>query len=258
MKRQPVDKELLEKKTRPFFRNFKWKDLLVFLVFVCIASVFWMMQYFRQTDAHDEGDLARNTHPETTLAVVDSLPKRGKEVPVRIVGSLLPAPGYRFIDTLRIEPPTVWVYGEEAILDTLKWIQTIPVHVEKIQKSLHFQTKLQVPRGLSAPVRKVSVSADLEEYAEKRMEIPIVCLNLPEEVEVRFFPSAVEAGCYLSLADYGRLKADDIEIGVDYGRLMRNDGTSISLSVLRKPSWLDNCRITPENVEYLIEQKRNL
>jgi hypothetical protein len=256
MKLRPADREHIEEKARRFFRSRKWRDLLVFFVFVAIASIFWLMQYVRQAGDNDPS-FPRNPSSETSAAA-DSLRENGREIPIRINGTLSPATGYRFIDSLQIDPPTVWVYGDKNILDTLQWINTLPVNENKIQKDLHLHLKLQTPKGLNTTVHKVHITADLEEYAEKKIELPVTCLHLPADMYVRFFPSTVEIVCYPSLADYASLKTADLEVGTDYNELINNTSVNISLTLLRKPLWLDDYRIVPETVEYLIEQKRDL
>jgi hypothetical protein len=257
MNLRPINKDRIEQKARRFFHSKKWQDLLVFFVFLIIASVFWLMQYARQTGEHDASTAARHLYPEAGLAG-DSLREHGREIPIRINGSLLPAAGYRFIDSLHIDPQTVWVSGDAALLDTLQWIGTLPVKEEKIQKKLALTLKLQVPKGLIASVRQARVSAELEEYAEKKIELPVTCIHLPNDRHVRFFPSTVEIVCYPALTDYPSLKAEDLSVGADYNELIQNTGVNISLTLLHKPTWLDDYRIVPETVEYLIEQKRDL
>ncbi|MDR2805804.1 MAG: YbbR-like domain-containing protein, partial [Dysgonamonadaceae bacterium] len=149
MKLHPVNKEQIKQETKVFFRSQRWKNLLVFLVFVGIASIFWLMQYFQQTGDYDATVSTRNPHSETTLSP-DSLSGTGREIPIRISGTLSPAAGYRFVDSLRIEPGKTWVSGDKNILDTLQWIYTQTVNVEKIQKNVHINVKLQVPKGLTA------------------------------------------------------------------------------------------------------------
>ena len=257
MKLRPLNKEEIKHKTKTFFHSEKWKNFLVFLIFVVIASVFWLMQYSQQARSY-------NPNPPTVIidrgseAVNDSLRRKGKAVPVRIDGTLSPANGYRFVDSLRIEPAVVWVYGDNKVLDTLQWIQTQPVKDDKIQNHFDRNLKLQIPKGLRATVQKVRIIARLEEFAEKRIELPILCWNCPNDIYVRFFPSTVEIVCYISLNNYASLKADDLETGIDYDELIKNAGTEISLTLLRKPPWLTDYRILPESVEYLIEQKRTL
>jgi len=252
-----INKEEIKQKTKAFFRSEKWKNFLVFLVFVGIVSGFWFMQSMQQTRKNTIASL-QNVRQEIDVIIVDSLREKGKEVPIRINGSLSPASGYRFIDSLLIDPATVWVYGDKKNLDSLQWIQTVTVKEERIQNNLDLTLKLQVPKGLQTSIQKVRITAGMEEYAEKRFELPIVFLNPPNDIHVRFFPSTAEIICYVSLNHYASLSAEDLQIGVDYNELIQNTGITISPVLLRKPQWLTDYRIIPELVEYLIEQKRVL
>jgi hypothetical protein len=328
-----VNKEEIQQKAKAFFQSQKWKNLLVFLVFVALASCFWIMQYFQQrlereivipihyTHVPDEivlndslpdkmtlkiadkgavlaryffGDtfsnfninlehlsLDKNTYtigrpsliaqiqsllpnstqivsfqPETITIRYSSLQK--KEVPVRIDGILSPAAGFMFIDSVHISPSKVWLYGDKNRLDTLQWVKTVAVKEENIQKKLDVTLNLNVPKGIRLSAQKVRVTAEVEEYTEKKFELPIVCHNSPGNIHVRFFPSTVEVVCQLTFSRYSSLNEHDLEAGIEYEELFRNQGITISLTLLRKPSWLIDYRIVPETVEYLIEQKREL
>jgi hypothetical protein len=333
MKLPPVNKEEIKQKTKTFFQSQRWKNLLVFLVFVALASCFWTMQYFQQKIEREIAIPIHYVHIPDDIVLNDSVPDqitlrisdkgavlvrhflgntfsdfnmdlstlssdkntytigrsdllaqirsllpnstqivsfqpetiqirysllKKKEVPVLIAGILSPAAGSMFIDSVHIEPSKVWAYGDKESLDTLQWIKTVVVNKENIQKKLDIALQLDVPKGIHLSAKKVKVTAKVEEYTEKKFELPIVCHNLPENIHVRFFPSTVEVVCRLALSNYPLLKENDLEVGLDYDELARNQGITISLTLLRKPSWLIDYRIVPETVEYLIEQKREL
>ena len=257
MKRPLLNKEEIKLKAKVFFRSKKWENFLVFLVFVGIASVFWLMQYSPRTKQPDTAasELITDTEGET---ISDSLRRKGKEIPVRLNGSLSPASGYRFVDSLHIEPARVWVFGDKKILDTLQWIQTVPVKEDNIQNNLDLTLRLQTPKGLSIAVQKVRLTAQMEEFAEKKIDLPVMCQNCPDNIQVRFFPSTVEIVCYISMSNYTALKIGNLKVGVDYNKLITNTEANILLTLFQKPPWLTDYRIIPESVEYLIEQKQKL
>jgi YbbR domain-containing protein len=257
MKFHPLNKEEIKQKTKAFFHSQKWENFLVFLVFVAVVSVFWLLQNSQPEQKYDSF-LPANTNDQRNITVNDSLFRKGKEVPVRINGSISPASGYRFVDSLHIEPADVWVYGDKKILDALQWIETEPVKEDKILRNLDLTLKLQVPKGLNTDIQTVRVTAEMEEFAEKKFELPVLCRNHPSNIHVRFFPSSVEIVCYISLSNYTALKAEDLEIRVDYNELIKNSSANILLMLVQKPQWLTDYRIIPESVEYLIEQKQEL
>lgn len=330
MEIKQINKKDLIKKAKKFFQSQKWKDLLVFLVFVILAFGFWILQYFQQKIERDITIPIHYTNIPPEIVINDSIPdqltikiadkgtvflrdylyteklaididlkdlspdkssyvvnrnflnyeiqemlanstqllsfkpeniqiqyspRRKKEFPIVIVGKISPASGYIFTDTLHLEPATVWAYGDKKQLDTIKSINTLNTQIENIRKNLDVNLVLDVPKGLHLSEEKVNVTANVEEYTEKTFNLPIITYNLPENINIRFFPSSVEVTCRIALSMYSKLTAEDLEVSVDYQDISKNPGINIILELSRKPDWMINYRISPEVVEYLIEQK---
>ncbi|MDR0412700.1 MAG: hypothetical protein LBH61_02695 [Dysgonamonadaceae bacterium] len=326
-----INKSFFRQKTSAFFRSQRWKELLVFLVFVALAFSFWVLQYFQQkvereieVPIHysnipkdiilndtlpgkftlklvDKGSVflmyflnkkeasipidlkdvplnntfytidkpALNTYIRDFLSNTTQLvsfkpeklrinysPLEKKEVPVILAGKIEAATGYIFTDSIAVKPSRTWIYGNKNTLDTLQYIATETVKEESVQKKLDLTLRLKAPQGVRLSTEKVRISGNVEEYTEKKFELPVVCYNSPEDVRVRFFPSTVEVICRIALSKYSDANANDLDTGVDYQDLSRNQGTNISLLLNRKPHWLIDYRIIPDKVEYLIEQKK--
>ncbi|MDL2223840.1 hypothetical protein LJB92_00830 [Bacteroidales bacterium OttesenSCG-928-M06] len=324
-----VNKQELHKKAKVFFHSQKWKNILVFFVFVILASVFWLMQYFQQEIEReisipinyknipreivlndsiphlislktiDKGTeflkyyynrkslsididlkdipLNQNTYTlnrnhliyeitdllsnKTQLIsfkpeniIIKYSPREKKELPVRINGKITPAPGYIFTDSLHIAPQSVWVYGEKTNLDTLAYISTLPILKENIQKDLNITMQLEQLAGTTLSTDLVNVSATIEEYTEKNFNLPIVCLDMPEFTNVRFFPSTIEVSCRIALSLYTQLTEEDLGIIVYYKDLQNNQGNTIDIELTQKPFWLLSYRLVPGTVEFLIEK----
>ena len=177
-----------------------------------------------------------------------------KELPVTIHGTISPASGYMFLDSILIEPAQVVVYGSKNTLDTLKEIETAPLKYTNIDKDWTVFADLKTTKGLYIPVKKVKLSAAVEEYTEKSFELPVVCNNLPSNRKIHFFPSAVELNVKVYLSKYSQLSKSNFEIAVDYNDLKDRGSANYSLTLTRKPAWLKSYRIVPDVIEFLIEQ----
>ncbi|GHU62408.1 hypothetical protein FACS1894123_03300 [Bacteroidia bacterium] len=199
--------------------------------------------------------LIRSFSPEKIEIAYSPLEK--KELPVAIVGTLAPAFGYTFSDSIRIAPAVVEVFGDKMNLDTLSVINTVSINKNNITKELDVWLDLSVPKGLRLSSEKVKLTANVEEYTEKKFEFPIVCYNLPANRIVRFFPSSVELSVHVGLSKYKEISKQDFDIRVDYNDLIKNDATNYTLRLTRKPKWLVDYRIVPETVEFLVEEKNN-
>ena len=184
-------------------------------------------------------------------------PLAQKEMPVTINGTISPAFGYLFLDSIRIEPAQVEVYGSKNTLDTLHEIQTVPINYTDIDKNWTVSADLQVPEGIRLSVDRVELSVTIEEYTEKTFELPVICFNIPANRKVHFFPSSVELGVKVGLSKYSQLSKTYFEIAVNYNDLIEKKTANCSLTLTRKPIWLENYRITPNVIEFLIEQKKD-
>ena len=180
-----------------------------------------------------------------------------KELPVKINGTITPASGYIFINSVIIEPAKVIAYGSKNVLDTLLEIKTKPLNYINIDKNLNVSAELQSPEGIRISVNNVQLNAMVEEYTEKKFELPVICYNLPASRRVHFFPSNIELSVRVGLSKYSQLSESFFEIAVNYNDLINKNTTNCSLSLTRKPSWLESYRISPDVIEFLIEKKND-
>ena len=180
-----------------------------------------------------------------------------KELPVVINGTILPASGYLFSDSILIEPSKVVAYGNKKDLDTFSEIQTLVLDYNNIDKNWTVSTDLKIPEGIRLSVEQVKLSANVEEFTEKTYELPVICKNLPTNMKVHFFPSNVEIKVRVGLSKYSQLSKSNFEIAVDYNDLILKNSTNCSLTLTRKPDWLKSYSIVPDVIEFIFEQKRN-
>jgi hypothetical protein len=177
-----------------------------------------------------------------------------KELPVVINGTISPAQGYLLMNSIRIEPAQVVVYGGKDVLDSLRKIQTVPLDYTITDKDWTVSAGLQMPEGTQLSDNQVKLSVTIEEYTEKIFKLPVVCKNTPSNRRVHFFPSTVELSVSVGLSKYAQLTEPDFEIAVDYNDLIEKSTANYSLTLTQKPPWLESYRIAPDIVEFLIEQ----
>jgi len=331
MEHKLQNKKEIQIKIREFSKTTKWKNFLTFLVFVAIAFLFWVLQYFQQRFEADvfvpvhyseipEEIIITNHLPETIevkttdkgtvllnyfvrkklapveISLKDISPKRNtytvdpsvlhkliqdrlissseiksisperisvdysllaqKEAPVKLNGTLLPAPGYVLSDSITISPEKVTVYGDSSTLDSLEFILTTPIERKDINQSQDISLDLQAPQHVRLSAQKVQLALHVEEYTEKVFKLPITCLNIPEDRTIRFFPSTVEVYIQVGLSHYAKIDKSDFEIDLDYKNLAHSNSASQQLELSKFPPEILNYRIVPAAIEFLIEQKK--
>lgn len=184
--------------------------------------------------------------------------QKEKTIPVRISGSILPKAGYMFEDSIHLDPEEITVYGSDVILDTLKAIYTKSLDLKDLQAHFEKRVDLVFPKGIVSDKKSVLLSGDIEGYTEKTFKLPVACENVPAEYVVRLFPSIVEVTCQVALSRYTSLSENDIKLYVNYEDLIENKELSTPVKISVTPQWVRYYRLSPENIEFLIEKRAGI
>ena len=192
--------------------------------------------------------------PDILHITYQSLEK--KELPVVLSGKLTPATGYFLVDTALFTPSKVLVSGTKTLLDSLSAIYTENISIIDIQAPVTKQVKLIIPKGIKLIETNVELNVSAEEYTEKVVRVPIVTKNLPENYKIHIFPSSAEIICSVTLANYGKIAEDDFEVSIDYFELLKSVNYTTIVNLTKKSDRINNYRINPEKVEFLIEEKK--
>jgi hypothetical protein len=185
-------------------------------------------------------------------------PQQKKTVPVRIAGTILPKAGFMFEDSVHIDPEEITVYGSENVLDNFHVVFTKSVDLKNLQSHFEKKVDLVFPEGIMSDEKSVILSGDIEGYTEKTFKLPVVCENVPHDYTVRLFPSNVEVVCQVALSRYSSLSEDDFKLYVDYNALIDNKESSVPVRISVTPQWVRHYRLSPENIEFLIEKRSGI
>lgn len=180
--------------------------------------------------------------------------RKKKLVPVVFNGKIQTEAGFFVSDSVKIKPAQVEVYGSEALLDSIQFVRTVFLETKNINKTYFQQLAIDKIEGVVIVPEIVTVTAKVEEYTEKILNIPIICTNLPENLTLRTFPSVAQISCNIPLSQFKDLKETDFSITIDYSELEQNLNGSISIHVTRKPDWVRNVTVSPSKIEFVLEQ----
>ena len=159
-------------------------------------------------------------------------PESHKKVPVQQVQALSFKSQYMALGPMRVQPDSVYVYGEPSRLESIDRVLTKPVELNEIDSDVDGTVRLDVPRGLRLSDEVVKYSVDVSRYVEWRSEVKLPSGQslsvLPSTAEVVFrcaFPVSVDpttsADFYVDYKDFsvsltGRCvaKCDNMPSGV--------------------------------------------
>ena len=102
--------------------------------------------------------------------------------------------------------------------------------------------------------KAVDIYIPINEYTERKFEIPITVINVPGGIDVKFFPSSTDVSFSVTLEDYKRISQDDFAIVLDYNSFYKNENGRVELSLTTEPESIRNAKLSTQSVEFLLEK----
>jgi len=180
---------------------------------------------------------------------------RRKKLPVIYDGYVSLAPGLLLDGELTLKPDSVLVYGSKAALDTMFYAHTVGDTLKNITKAKKIQLAMREAKGIKYIPSTVEMTIPVDEFIERELEVPVTCVNLPENLTIRFFPSSIKIPFLVGKKRYSSITADNFEVIVDYNDLKDFKEASIPIRITESPNYIQTKIPIPSEVEFVLEQK---
>lgn len=177
-----------------------------------------------------------------------------RTLPVKLDGTLQALP-QNYIQAVSIEPDSVRVFAPKATLGMMDAIRTEAFVLDELHETGSYQIALREQKFLRCEPAQVRLKVSVGYYTEKTVRVPVIGLNFPADKKLRTFPSQVSVTFRVESGLYHRIAADDFVLATTYEYLLENtENTKLPLHLKTVPEGVSNVRITPQEVDYLIEQ----
>ena len=176
-----------------------------------------------------------------------------KRVPVRLKGSIK-TDAVHYLSDVVIQPDSVTVWATQSVLDTLQAAYTVVTTISDLSKDVSRKARIAPIRSAKFVPGEVEVTAKVDIYTQKEVEVPIVAINFPADKTLRTFPSQVKISFRVGTKNYKKVTADDFVLALTYEELIEAEDAKLKLRLRSIPEGVSQVRITPESVDYLIEQ----
>ena len=177
-----------------------------------------------------------------------------RTLPVRLEGTLRASP-QNYIQTVSIDPDSVRVFGQKATLGMMDAIRTEAFVLDELHETGTYRIALRDQKFLRCEPQQVSLTVSVGYYTEKTVRVPVIGLNFPADKKLRTFPSQVSVTFRVESGLYHRVAAEDFVLATTYEDLLENtENIKLPLPLRTVPEGVSNVRISPQEVDYLIEQ----
>jgi Uncharacterized protein conserved in bacteria len=186
----------------------------------------------------------------------DSLSSR--IVPVVENISITTTPGFQISDSIKLSTSEVRIYGSRKALDSLNVVRTKLITLDGVSKTKEVTAHLDLPKGVNADNETVKLTIPVDEFTEKKLQLQVLCPDIPVGYELRIFPSTVEVTCNVPLKYFKDLTDEKLGIVIPFNEFEINQSTGkIQVRLTEKPSWVISYAVVPDQLEFIIEYLKN-
>lgn len=153
-----------------------------------------------------------------------------------------------------IEPDTVWLYGDPAILQQIPELTTSEAHLSNLNDSCHVTLALD-PVWLRHPDLRSSVDSvrlflPIDRYVEKTLSIPVRFQCGDNQLQVRLHPERVDVTLWVPVRDYHNITPDMVHLAVDYTAGEKSQTLPVRATLF--PAGTRVKQISPSTIQYVI------
>ncbi|NDW09880.1 YbbR-like domain-containing protein [Dysgonomonas sp. 520] len=178
-----------------------------------------------------------------------------KKVPVIFDGEVVIEPGYLLAGDIKMIPDSITIYGSEATLSGIEYIYTMNDTIKGITSPQTLSIDLIKGKNVRFSPSSIKLEVPVDQYNEKTVTVPIVCTNLPTDLDIKIFPSTAHVSFLVGQSKYKDVSDADFLIELDYNTLKDLKNPIVPIRLTLSPSYIDNVSISPYEVEFVFEKK---
>lgn len=177
-----------------------------------------------------------------------------KKVPVKLKGNIKFSAGYSTNNPILLEPDSITVIGPHVLVSKIEYLETKEIVLNDIRTNLNEKAPIQLPDNssdLKFSNTSVNLKATVEKFTEGTLKIPVKVINIPEGVNLKYFPKEVNVSYYVSLNNFNTVKINDFNVVCDYAKITSNQSVLVP-ELVSYPSIVKNAKINQHQIEFII------
>lgn len=176
-----------------------------------------------------------------------------KRVPIRPLGEVRAGRLYSLAKTVYSED-SVTVYASREQLDTITAAYLQPFNLRNLTDTTHVKSNFVKVKGAKFVPAQIGVTFCIDRLVEKTIQVPVQQVNFPASKQLRTFPATVKVTFQVGMGLYRKITSENFVLVVNYEDLLKNKSTRCHLSLKTIPEGVNHVRISPQDVEYVIEE----
>lgn len=221
------------------------------------GNYFWSKgdQINRINDYFNSKILVKSITPDSLIFPFDS--QFIKKVPINILVESTFAVGFDLIDEFKSYPDSIFITGPKSRLDTITDISTKQIKLNDINSTIKVPVDLKIPSNLSPfkfSHQSVSIVGKVDKFTEGLVNVPVNIINIPDSLNINFFPKEVSVSFYSSLKAFSKISKTDFKVECDFN-LINNDNNYLYPILVKKPLTIKTAELKINKLEFIITSK---
>ena len=177
-----------------------------------------------------------------------------KKVPVKVKETINFSMGYEIINSIKVKPDSITLFGTENSLGTINYIETSIVQLDKVKETINTDIELNLgnlPSDLKYSTNKVNVFAEVEKFTEKEILLPVEIINAPKDLNYNFFPKKIAIKVFIPLKEFNSLNTSDYKLICDFSQYKGGAQSTLFAELINKPSYVKTFRVMDNKLEFI-------
>ncbi|MDT0687257.1 YbbR-like domain-containing protein [Autumnicola psychrophila] len=199
-------------------------------------------------------DFENSTFLEDEI-VIPFQPKKETRVAVIPNINVSYAVGYSAGENVRLEPDSITVSGPENIIDTISRVQTVNLKRNDVNRDISGTVPIDTTNlgMLNFYKTEVKYALEVEKFTEGSVQILVDVINVPDNLNLSYFPKRILLYYQVNLEDYDKVEASDFKVVCDYSKV--NEGEDYFIAeVVEKPDFVTQVRLSERKIQFVIKK----
>lgn len=176
-----------------------------------------------------------------------------RRMSVKMLGEITTSP-QNYLQYVDFSPDSITVYAPDGVLDTMTHVYTPFISMHDLTRTETVNVNLVPKRGVKYVPSSIKMTPHIDVYTDQSVMVPVVGTNFPADKVLKTFPAEVRVTYRVGAANAKFITADKFTLTTTYEELQDVRDGRLFLHLKSVPIGVSNVRITPDEVDFLIEQ----
>ncbi len=175
-----------------------------------------------------------------------------KTIDVVFQGEVVLEKGFKLVGTPQMKPRKITLYGPSQMIDSISSVNTIYTSLIDLRANLTKNIPLESlwSQKLSRSQDSVLWTAEIREYTQKEIELPVEIINIPKGRRLQIFPETMILSVEIPVDEYALYDESNFKLICDYTERISEDSFMIP-RLTNLPDGVYKPELSNKKVDYV-------